>query len=58
MRISSKKQWARSVLGTEDATMDEVYDYYAAQIEKQYLGDTKYRNGNLLTLKKLVNDRF
>lgn len=54
----SKKEWARSVLGTDHATMDKVYDYYAAQIAKQYPNDTKYCRAELLTLRKLVNERF
>lgn len=59
-RIRSKREWAGSVFEKQEATISEVYEYYADQLKKQYPDerDRKYRKGTLLDLKKLVHDRF
>lgn len=58
VRMRSKREWARSVLGTPDASIDQVYDYYVRQVEKQYPRDGRYARRCLLDLQMLVNERF
>jgi hypothetical protein len=57
-RIRKKSEWVRSVMGTSDATIDEVYEYYADQLNERFPGAYKETRASILELKLLVNDRF
>lgn len=49
-------QWAASI--KEGWTIEQVYDYYIAQVRKQYPDDEKNAMDCLLEFKQLVNERF
>lgn len=57
-RITTKKQWVRSVLGRQNATIDDVYEYFAKQLEKRPAHGRKSVIDAILNLKQLVNKRF
>lgn len=58
-RMTSKKAWARSVMGQPDATMEHVYRYFGRQLAKRRKYYTKKDIvETILDLRKVVNRRF
>lgn len=64
-RIKDKNMWASSVMGKDNSTVDDVYEYYKTLLEKRYvkIGWTKKEahqdtSISIKNLKKLVCLRF
>ena len=57
-RIGSKNEWAQSVLGVRDVTMEHVYSYYAGQISGRSSYSRKGVIETLLELEILASKRF
>jgi hypothetical protein len=58
-RITSKKEWARSVLGRYDATMEDLYHHFGRQLaERKKYYSKKDIVETILNLKLVVNRRF
>jgi len=56
-RIQGKNKWAISVLGQNNVTIDNVYEYYNQQLKKRKTFD-KERRESVRDLNKLVKSRF